>query len=87
MSDQYIEIDFLLTPPKLLNPEYRNSISDGLFYHINEQIPLEKCVFQENTKGFNYLMNEANELHDKGIIELSEKDLFFIKNHRNSAFG
>merc|ERR1711907_823088 len=58
----------------------KNLISEGLQFHINENIPISTNIYRRGSSKYFELFNEARELHDDGIIELNhEIDEMYIK--------
>jgi Family of unknown function (DUF5872) len=69
------------TSPKitsLLN-EAHNLISDGLMYHVENQIPLTENIYRIYSNEFFNIINEARDLYEMGIIELNGTDLELIQ--------
>jgi hypothetical protein len=64
---------------RMLITENRTIISEGLKYHIDNQIPLTETVYRYGSESFFKLINEVRELHDKGKIDLSYEDTEMIK--------
>ena len=58
-------------------------ISENMNYHIVNNIPLNENVFRPFSKGFFGVINEARELYENGMIELSEDDVELVE----SDFG
>ena len=57
----------------------KNLISEGLRFHINENIPLSINIYRKGSSKYFDLFNEARELHKNGIIELThEIDKMYI---------
>ena len=52
-------------------------------YHIVDNIPLNENVFRPFSKEFFGVINEARELYENGMIELSEDDVELVE----SDFG
>jgi hypothetical protein len=55
------------------------NISEGLSYHIENNIPLLESVYRYGSEAFFNTINEARELYESGQIELSELDEELIK--------
>lgn len=75
----------ILVAPKItgLLQESKSMISEGLMYHIDNQISLTENVFRIYSEKFFNLINEARELYELGIIDLDGSDLEMI----NSDLG
>lgn len=64
---------------RMLLTESRTIISEGLKYHVDNQIPLTETVYRYGSKSFFNLINEVRDLYDKGNVDLSHNDLEIIK--------
>ena len=64
---------------RMLITENRVIISEGLKYHIDNEIPLNETIYRYGSESFFNLINEVRDLHDKGKIDLSYEDLDIIK--------
>ncbi len=64
---------------RMLITENRTIISEGLRYHIDNQIPLTECVYRYGSESFFNLINEVRDLYQKGNIDLSHNDQEIIK--------
>jgi hypothetical protein len=53
-------------------------ISEGLRYHLNNNIPLMESVYRIESEAWLACINEARTLWETGKIELEEDDLFLI---------
>ena len=53
-------------------------ISEGLQYHIDRELPLMESVYRIESESWLSMVNEARELWENNIIDLSEDDLFLI---------
>ena len=56
-----------------------NLISENLQYHLDSNISLYDNVFRYGSKEFFTTINEARELYNNNVINLSESDLELIK--------
>ena len=56
-----------------------NLISENLQYHLDNNISLYDNVFRYGSKEFFTTINEARELYNNNVINLSESDLELIK--------
>ena len=57
----------------------KESISEGLQYHINKKIPLTENVYRYGSEGFFNLINETRELYRKNLIKLNDVDTEMMK--------
>ena len=57
--------------------EYK--ISTNLQYHITNGLSLTECVFMIGSDAYCEVINEARELHNKGLIELYGDDLIIVE--------
>ena len=64
---------------RMLITENRTIISEGLKYHLDNQIPLRETVYRYGSESFFNLINEVRDLHQKGKIDLSYDDQEIIK--------
>jgi len=64
---------------RMLITENRTIISEGLKYHLDNQIPLTETVYRYGSESFFKLINEVRDLHTKGKVDLSYNDLEMIK--------
>lgn len=64
---------------RMLITENRTIISEGLKYHLDNEIPLTETVYRYGSESFFKLINEVRDLHNKGKIDLSYNDLEIIK--------
>jgi hypothetical protein len=63
----------------MLITENRTIISEGLKYHIENQIPLTETVYRYGSESFLKLINEVRDLYQNGKIDLSHNDIEIIK--------
>lgn len=54
-------------------------ISENLKFHLEEKIPFSENIFRVYSESYFDLINEVRHLHRRGLIELNEDDLWFIK--------
>jgi hypothetical protein len=64
---------------RMVMTESRVRISEGLQYHLDNQIPLLENVFRYGSEGYFNLINEVRELYNKGKVDLSYLDEELIK--------
>lgn len=58
--------------------EKEPSISEGLRYHIDRELPLMESVYRIESEAWLDVVNEARDLWERNIIDLNEDDLFLI---------
>lgn len=73
------EIKNTITPPQLVNEDLRYSASEGLLYHLDNNRFLTENVYRVYSDKFFGLFNEARELYNSGLLELSGDDEELIK--------
>tara|TARA_Y100000389_G_C17463986_1_gene523999 strand:- start:3338 stop:3883 length:546 start_codon:yes stop_codon:yes gene_type:complete len=72
---------------KLLNFQDYQKISEGLDYHIKEQIPLCESIFQVGSESYLDLVNEMRRLYFSGNIEVCEEDEFILEKLQTGKKG
>jgi len=55
------------------------NISEGLAYHLENDLPLAENVFRAGSPLFFQVFNEARVLYEAGVLEVSEEDKFFLE--------
>lgn len=73
------EINNTSTPPQLVNEDLRYSTSEGLLFHLDNNRFLTENVYRVYSDKFFGLFNEARELYNSGLLELSGDDEELIK--------
>lgn len=56
-------------------------ISEGLKYHIDNNLSLTESVYRIESESWLDIVNEARVLHKSGEIELSEDDIWLVESH------
>jgi hypothetical protein len=56
----------------------RRGLSEGLNYHLENEIPLTESVYRIGSDAWISMIDEARSLWESGEIELNEDDLFLI---------
>ena len=64
---------------RMVITENRTIVSEGLRYHLNNQIPLVENVYRYGSESYFNLINEVRELYNKGKVDLSFMDEELIK--------
>jgi hypothetical protein len=64
---------------RMVITENRTIISEGLKYHLDNQIPLVENVYRYGSESYFNLINEVRELYNKGKVDLSFMDEELIK--------
>jgi hypothetical protein len=54
-------------------------VSDGLLYHIENDLPLCDPIYRHNSTKFFSLVKEARELHQKGVLSLDADSIDMIE--------
>jgi hypothetical protein len=67
--------------------QYIAPISEGMRYHLNNQIQLHENIFRPGSKSHIDLIHEARILWKQGIIELQGIDKFLFENTDLGRFG
>jgi hypothetical protein len=66
-------------PPTLINEDLKYSASEGLLYHLDNNRFLSENIYRVYSNKFFELFNEARNLYNNGILELSGDDEELIK--------
>ena len=80
------ETKISLNESKLPKPLAPQILSEGLNYHLDNNIPLYENIYQYGSENFFNLLNEARKLYSRGMLDLNEEDKDLIKTHIGS-FG
>jgi hypothetical protein len=64
---------------RMMITEGRVMVSEGLKYHLDNQIPLLENVYRYGSEGYFNLINEVRELYNEGKIDLSYLDEELIR--------
>lgn len=64
---------------RMVMTESRVIVSEGLQYHLDNQIPLMETVYRYGSESFFNLINEVRKLHKENKIDLISDDLEIIK--------
>ena len=62
-------------------------ISDGLKYHIDNQIPLSENIYRIGSKEYMKLYSEARALYSRNKLDVSEDDKYFLTETHVGDFG
>jgi len=54
-------------------------ISDALKYHVDNNIPLNENIYRIYSESFFDLINEVRDLHNRGIMNLSDDDIWLVE--------
>ena len=75
--------------PKLIMNESKNPIfiSEGLFYHIENNLPLNESIYRPQSMMFLKLFVEARNLYDSKRLTLCEADQYYFDNTDIGTFG
>ena len=64
---------------KVLKEEVRPTISEGLQYHLRNNIPITENIYRPHSEEFFNLINEVRELFYEGEISLNEEEVELIE--------
>ena len=64
---------------RMMITENRTIVSEGLRYHLNNQIPLSENIYRYGSESFFNLINEVRKLHSTNKVNLSYKDEELLK--------
>jgi hypothetical protein len=75
--------------PKLVMNESKNPIfiSEGLFYHIENNLPINESIYRPQSMMFLKLFVEARELYEAKRLTLCEADQYYFDNTDIGTFG
>lgn len=69
---------YIQTYESLAYGQLNGQISEGLKYHIDQSLPLMESVYRIESEAWINLVNEAREMWENNVIDLTEDDLFLI---------
>lgn len=61
-----------------LEENVKKNFSEGLIYHLENNIPVSENVFRPGSEQFFRLFKEVRSLHERGMYELEENEEFYI---------
>ena len=64
---------------RMMITENRTIVSEGLRYHLDNQIPLSENIYRYGSESFFNLINEVRKLHSNNKVNLSFKDEELLK--------
>lgn len=64
---------------KKMNISEQTIVSENLKYHIENNISLNENIFRIYSKNYFDLINEARDLYENGLLELSDDDIWLIE--------
>ena len=75
--------------PKLVINESKNPIfiSEGLFYHIENNLPINESIYRPQSMMFLKLFVEARSLYESKRLTLCEADQYYFNNTDIGTFG
>jgi hypothetical protein len=75
--------------PKLIMNESKNPIfiSEGLFYHIENNLPINESIYRPQSMMFLKLFVEARNLYESKRLQLCEADQYYFNNTDIGTFG
>jgi hypothetical protein len=62
-------------------------VSEGLNYHIQNNVPINENIYRPQSEKFMGLIVEVRSLYDKGLIKLSEEDSEYYEGTDLGRFG
>ena len=62
-------------------------VSEGLNYHIQNNVPINENIYRPQSEKFMDLIVEVRSLYDKGLINLSEEDSEYFEGTDLGRFG
>lgn len=75
---------YISTYESMSYTQRNQSISEGLLYHIDKNIPLMESVYRIESESWLSIINEARILWENNVIDLCEDDLFLISTDAGS---
>lgn len=72
---------------KGITEECNCNLSEGLNYHIKNQIPLTENIYRPSSKKYFELFEEARQLHKEGKLQLTEDETKILENTDLGKFG
>ena len=75
--------------PKLVINESKEPvfISEGLYYHIENNLPVNESIYRPQSAMFLKLFAEVRSLYDSGRVQLCESDKYYFDNTDIGTFG
>ena len=75
--------------PKLIMNESKEPvfISEGMFYHIENNLPLHESIYRPQSMMFLKLFVEARKLYENKRVQLCESDQYYFDNTDVGTFG
>ena len=75
--------------PKLVMNESKEPvfISEGLYYHIENNLPVNESIYRPQSMMFLKLFTEVRNLYDNGRVQLCEADKYYFDNTNIGKFG
>ena len=70
-----------ITGPLLTESKVKSLLSEGLQYHIDNELPLFETVYRIGSDAHLALIKEARKMYSRNIIDLCEEDEGLIKTH------
>jgi len=62
-------------------------LSEGLLYHLENNIDLNENIYRPQSTNFVSLFTEARKYYDNGFLELSEQDSWYFNNTDLGKYG
>ena len=64
-----------------------NNLSEGMRYHMDNNITLDKNIYRIHSDNFFSLFKEARDLWQKGLVNLTEAESYYISETEIGEFG
>lgn len=61
-----------------IDENVKKNFSEGLIYHLENNIPVNQNIFRPGSEQFFRLFKEVRSLHERGMYELEESEEFYI---------
>ena len=84
----YMDQDYNHGPKLIMNESKEHPfISDGMFYHIENNLPLNESIYRPQSVMFLKLFVEARNLYESKRLVLCENDKYYFDNTDIGTFG
>jgi len=84
----YMDQDYNHGPKLLMNESKEHTfVSDGMFYHIENNLPLNESIYRPQSMMFLKLFVEARNLYETKRLVLCENDKYYFDNTDIGTFG
>ena len=84
----YVDQDYNHGPKLVINESKEHPfISDGMFYHVENNLPLNESIYRPQSAMFLKLFVEARNLYESKRLVLCENDKYYFDNTDIGKFG